>query len=76
MSEKVQIDKHLFINIVKIICLKIADEKLQEETAEQLNKKLSSIIERELYSKYKTAIFEEEREEYKRKYIEERSKKQ
>lgn len=69
MSKQVQIDENLFINLYKIIVLDIQDENLYNNSKKQLDLKFNKIINRSLYSKYKTAETEEERNNARIEYL-------
>lgn len=69
MSDKIQIDKKTFYKCLNIIAFGSDDTKLWQETKQELLDKLDSIIKRELYTKYKTAPTEEEREQARQEYL-------
>ena len=58
--KNVQISQELFIALVRYFLLE--QEKLYPEIKKGLEKKLDALVMRELYTKYKTAPSEEERE--------------
>lgn len=69
MSDKIQIDKKTFYKCVNIIALGSDDAELWQQTKQELLDKLDSIIKRELYTTYKTATTEEEKEQARQKYL-------
>lgn len=69
MLKQVQIDENLFINLYKIIVLNIQDENLYNTSKKQLEIKFNKIMNRNLYSKYKTAETEEERNNARIEYL-------
>lgn len=58
--KNVQISQELFIALMRYFLLE--QEKLYPEIKKGLEKKLDALVMRELYTKYKTARSEEERE--------------
>lgn len=69
MSENVQISKNLFMWCYLIIVENNKDENLKKITSEELEKKFSAIIKRDLYTKYKTAKNKEEKEKSRKEYL-------
>ena len=68
--KKVQISQELFFSIMKYLLL---DEgELLPEIQKGLEQKLDALVMRELYTKYKTAPTEQEKEEARRKYLDKR----
>ena len=68
MKEKqIQISQKLFITLVK--CFVLDMEVDCEEIKKELNKKLDAVALRQLYSTYKTAPTDEEKEEARQKYL-------
>ena len=68
--KKVQISQELFFSIMKYLLL---DEgELLPEIQKGLEQKLDALVMRELYTKYKTALTEQEKEEARRKYLDKR----
>ena len=66
--KNVMIPEELFGKIIKYHLL---DQKQEEDDIKKgLKKKLDTMINRELYSKYKTAPTEEEREKSRQEYLE------
>ena len=65
--KKVQITQELFLALVKYHLLEIADEK--EEIKKELTDKLDAMAKRQIYSQYKTADTEEERERARQEYL-------
>lgn len=71
-QQNVQIPFELFLDLVKIHCLDMADEELQTKVSQGLQAKLDAIVMRETYSKYKTADTAEEREKARQEYLDKR----
>lgn len=69
MSEQIQIDKELFYDCVKIICAGIDSRDVWDRAATGLYDKLEKIVNRQLYTQYKTAETAEEREQARLKYL-------
>ena len=63
----VQISQELFFSLMKYFL--IGQEELLPEIQKGLEQKLDSLVMRELYTKYKTAPTEEEREKARREYL-------
>ena len=68
--KNVQISQELFIALMRYFLLE--QEELYPEIKEGLEKKLDALVMRELYTKYKTAPSEEEREKARREYLDRR----
>ena len=68
--KNVQISKELFINLIKYHYFEMYE--FENEIKNELEKKLNSIVMREHYTTYKTAPTEQEREEARKKYLDER----
>lgn len=73
-KEQVQIPKDVFIKLILLTENLLSNDEVDENEIIQLNnalyKKLDAMIKRDLYTKYKTAPTEEERENARKKYIE------
>ncbi|WP_283109345.1 complexin-2 [Thomasclavelia spiroformis] len=73
-KEQVQIPKDVFIKLILLTENLLSNDEVDENEIIQLNnalyKKLDAMIKRDLYTKYKTAPTEEERENSRKKYIE------
>lgn len=69
--KNVQISQELFIALMRYFLLE--QEELLPEIKKGLEKKLDALVMRELYTKYKTAPSEEEREKARREYLDKRS---
>ena len=73
-QEQVQIPKDVFIKLILLTENLLSNDEVDENEIIQLNnalyKKLDAMIKRDLYTKYKTAPTEEERENARKKYIE------
>lgn len=68
--KNVQISQELFIALMRYFLLE--QEELLPEIKKGLEKKLDALVMRELYTKYKTAPSEEERERARREYLDKR----
>ena len=68
--KNVQISQELFIALMKYFLLE--QEELLPEIQIGLEKKLDALVMRELYTKYKTAPSEEEREKARLEYLDKR----
>jgi hypothetical protein len=68
--KNVQISHELFIELVKYFLLE--QDELFTEIKKGLEKKLDALVTRELYTKYKTAPSEEEREKARLEYLDRR----
>ena len=62
-----QISEDLFLSLVKYHILKYYNE--EEKIVNQLNEKLDRMVNRNLYTKYKTAPTEEEKEKARQEYL-------
>ena len=68
MKEKqIQISQTLFISLVRFFLLDMDVDS--EQIKKELNKKLDAVALRQLYSTYKTAPTDEEKEEARQKYL-------
>lgn len=68
--KNVQISQELFIALMRYFLQE--QEELYPEIKKGLEKKLDALVMRELYTKYKTAPSEEEREKARREYLDKR----
>ena len=68
--KQVQISEDLFLSLIKYHILEYYNE--EEKIAEGLQQKLDSVINRNLYTKYKTALTKEEKEKARQKYLNQR----
>ena len=68
--KNVQISKELFVKLIKYHHCEMYG--FEGEIKNELEKKLNSIVMREHYTTYKTAPTEQEREEARKKYLDER----
>lgn len=68
--KNVQISEQLFFALVKYHLLEMDD--VYPEIKKGLEKKVDALVMRELYTKYKTAPTEEEREKARREYLDKR----
>jgi hypothetical protein len=66
----VQISEELFFALMKYFLLE--QEELQPKIRKGLEQKLDALVMRELYTKYKTAPTEEERERARMEYLDRR----
>ena len=62
--KNVQISEELFVEIMRYFMLE--QEELLPQVKQGLEKKLDAMVMRELYTKYKTALTEEEKERVRR----------
>ena len=67
-NRNVQIPYELFFQLLQYFLL--GNYESEERIRKGLEKKLNAMVDRELYSKYKTAPTEEEREKYRQEYLE------
>ena len=65
--KKVQINEDLFLSLIKYHILEYYNE--EEKIVNQLNEKLDRMVNRNLYTKYKTAPTEEEKEKARQEYL-------
>ena len=68
--KNVQISEELFVALMRYFLLE--QEELYPEIKKGLEKKLDALVMRELYTKYKIAPSEEEREKARREYLDRR----
>ena len=68
--KQIQITEELFISLIKYHFLNI--EEVQPEIEKGLMDKIDAMAMRELYSKYKTAPTEEEKEKARQEYLNKR----
>ena len=70
MANQVQIDKDLFFDLYDYI---VEREDLESiELCQRMQDKINKMIDRELFSRYKRAATPEERESYRRQYLDRR----
>lgn len=69
-NKNVQIPYELFFQLLQYHLMDM--DEGEEKIKEGLEKKLNSLVERELYSRYKTAPTEEEKEKYRQEYLDRR----
>lgn len=71
MAKTVQISEELFVNLVKYhLCgLNTWEDDLNQPIEKALQEKLDSMINRSLYSQYKTGATPEEREKARQEYL-------
>ena len=67
-NRDVQIPYELFFQILQYFLME--NYEGEERIRKGLEKKLNAMIDRELYSRYKTALTEEEREKSRQEYLE------
>jgi len=70
MQKNVQIPYDLFIDLIRFHLLDLYEDEKEIRTG--LEQKLKAMSDRQLYSKYKTAESENEREEARRQYLDSR----
>ena len=68
-DKSVQIPFKLFLNCLRLICFEEDNTKLREETKTLIWAKFEQIQRRELFTAYKTAATDEEREQARRNYL-------
>ena len=68
--KNVQISQDLFFAIMKYFLFE--EEELVSEIQKGLEQKLDALVMRELYTKYKTAPTEKEKQEARKKYLDKR----
>ncbi len=68
--KNVQISKELFVKLIKYHHFE--KYEFEDEIKTELEKKLNSMVMREHYTEYKTAPTESEREEARKKYLDEK----
>lgn len=68
--KKVQISRDLFIKLIKYHHFDIYE--YEDDIKSELEKKLNLMVMREYYTTYKTAPTEQEREEARKKYLDEK----
>lgn len=71
-QKNIQIDFKLFLDLVSYHLLESEDPDLSERCAKGLEQKLDAIVTRDMYSRYKTAPTEEEREKARQEYLDKR----
>ena len=67
--KQVQISEELFLDIFRYFHLEEPEEQLYRKIKLQLNEKLNKIVKRNLYTEYKTADTNEEKEPARQKYL-------
>lgn len=67
---KIQISEELFVDIVKYFLLE--QEERLPDIRRGLEQKMDALVSRELYTKYKTAPSEADREKARREYLDRR----
>ena len=65
--KNVQITQELFLSLVKYHLLETTEE--EEKIKKELAEKLEAMAKRQIYSQYKTALTEEEREKARQEYL-------
>jgi DNA integrity scanning protein DisA with diadenylate cyclase activity len=68
--KNVQISEELFVAIMRYFMLE--HEELLPQIKQGMEKKLDAMVMRELYTKYKTALTEEEKEKARKEYLDRR----
>jgi hypothetical protein len=67
-EKQIQIPQKLFIQLVQYFCCEYYED--EERIKEALNTKLDAIVKHELYTQYKTAPTDAEREQARQQYLE------
>lgn len=70
MEKQIQISESLFCDIVRYFMLDQAEPELAKSISKALDKKLNKIVEHNLYTTYKTAPSDEEKEKARLEYLE------
>ncbi|MEY8321053.1 complexin-2 [Lachnospiraceae bacterium 46-61] len=65
--KQVQISEDLFLSLIKYHILEYTNDK--EKIVKELQQKFDRVINRELYTQYKTASSEEEKEKARQEYL-------
>ena len=65
--KQVQISEDLFLSLVKYHILEYYND--EEKIVKELKEKYDKIVNRNLYTKYKTALSEEEKEKIRQEYL-------
>ncbi len=65
--KQVQISEDLFLSLIKYHILEYHND--EKEIVKELQQKFDSVVNRNLYTKYKTASSEEEREKARQEYL-------
>ncbi len=65
--KQVQISEDLFLSLIKYHILEYHND--EKEIVKELQQKFDSVVNRNLYTKYKTAPSEEEREKARQEYL-------
>lgn len=68
MSKQIQIPYELFIDLIRYFNFDNGED-LKSDIKKALNEKMDAIVRRELYTQYKTAATEEEREKARQEYL-------
>ncbi len=68
--KNVQIPYDLFVDLV--LCHLNGEDDFEEEIQRGLEEKLDAMVNRQLYSQYKTALTEEQREKARQEYLDRR----
>ncbi|MBR1441914.1 MAG: complexin-2 [Firmicutes bacterium] len=68
-EKNIQIPLSLFLNCFKLLVCDVGSPELYEDTKNALQTKFEAIARRELYTKYKTAKTDEEREQARQQYL-------
>ncbi len=66
-DKQIQIPQPLFVDLVKFFI--VGDTSTRETILKGLERKIDALAKRELYTKYKTAATEEEREQARQEYL-------
>lgn len=69
MSKNVQISSETFFKLVRYFYLENHEKELYESITKDIEHKIDSIVKHELYTQYKTANTEQEREQARQKYL-------
>ena len=69
MAKNVQMPLDAFLRLVQYFYLENHEKSLYEEITKDIEHKLDSLAKHELYTQYKTADTEQEREQARKKYL-------
>lgn len=71
MSKQIQIDKDLFFALCRYHLMDCDD--VSDDIKKALNDKLDALVQRDLYTKYKTAATQEQKDKARQEYLDKRN---
>ena len=71
-EKSIQIPQSLFIDLMQYFTMDMATEDRRERIVKGINDKLDRYLEHELYTKYKTAPTDEQKEQARQEYLEQK----